>query len=181
MGSIPPGVRYLDLGFRFNQPLTPGVLPNTLRELLVSTCYNQALQAGSLPDRLKVLAFELHEDNFKFPPSAFQQQLLPGLIPPSVVAIRMSRGYKQELVAGSIPATVRWLRLPWYYRDEKQCDVLSLTTEVTFWRRPREELVDENQSPAWRQRRARLFSAEHAKFLRHSGIVLALVLSLTCI
>ena len=56
--SIPHGVVYIHLGAAgVTQPLLPGVLPVSLRELALDRCYNQPLLPGSLPARLELLAF----------------------------------------------------------------------------------------------------------------------------
>ena len=127
-GSIPAGVILLNLGDFFNEPLLPGVLPTTLRELIISRSFNQPLRPGSLPDGLQVLVFNVKAE--------FQQPLLPKVIPASVKAISMGSAYNQRIVAGAIPATVKWLRLPASYAETNSVRVLSPSTRIVWWDSP---------------------------------------------
>ena len=84
---------------RVSQPLLPGVLPSSLRELALCSSFTHPLQPGSLPDGLETLACSEE--------SQYQQSLPLGVIPASVVVMSLGKWYRQELVAGGIPATVR--------------------------------------------------------------------------
>ena len=81
LGSMSHGVVYLNLGHEFNQPLSPGVLPSSLRELIISGSFRQRLQRGSLLDGLEVLACQCD--------SRFDQ-LQPGVIPASLKLMLIS-------------------------------------------------------------------------------------------
>ena len=58
-----------------NRPLPPGLLPSSLRVLLLNQPYNQSLQPGSLPS---TLTFRKLGDDF-------DQPLSPGVLPASLV------------------------------------------------------------------------------------------------
>jgi len=119
-------VRHLNLGKTFDYEFRPGVLPASLRELVIGQSYHQLLQPGSLPDGLEVLAFHKWSNS--------QDALLPGVIPSSVVVVSMGMWYRQELLTGGIPATVRWLRLPAAYSNRNLGSVLAPSTQAVWWK-----------------------------------------------
>ncbi|EGC31226.1 hypothetical protein DICPUDRAFT_156955 [Dictyostelium purpureum] len=52
---LPGNLKYLDLGFGFNQIIPAGCLPNTLVSLKFSRNFNQVLQVKCLPESLQIL------------------------------------------------------------------------------------------------------------------------------
>eukprot|EP01132_Coremiostelium_polycephalum_P004653 gene4653-5812_t len=61
-GMIPDSVRILNLGLSFNQPLVKGALPSQLEELILNTSYDQSMENTILPSTLKYLHFKNHQE-----------------------------------------------------------------------------------------------------------------------
>ena len=138
-GAIPHGVVHLHLVLHIEHPLPLGVLPSSLRELVLTHHSAQLLQPGSLPDGLEVLALHC-----PFPD--WQRPLLPGLIPASVRVLSLNDEYEQEVVAGAIPPTVAWLRLPRHYAEKELSSMLSPSTRVVWWKQEeQQEEADEEE------------------------------------
>ncbi|GAM24429.1 hypothetical protein SAMD00019534_076040, partial [Acytostelium subglobosum LB1] len=101
------------------------LLPSTLTELLFDAKFNQPLTPGSLPQPLLELAFEQHSVfNHPIPPntlpttltslsfgSAFQQPLQQSVLPPSLTSLMFGEEYKQSITPGILPTSLLKLSL----------------------------------------------------------------------
>ena len=91
---------HLNLGEYFNCPLLPCVLPDSLRELIVSTHYRQPLPLGSLPALPKIVVFAAA--------ASFQQPLQPGVVPVSVEVLGMGRDYTAGSAVREAERRLEW-------------------------------------------------------------------------
>ncbi|GAM28966.1 hypothetical protein SAMD00019534_121420 [Acytostelium subglobosum LB1] len=120
-GDLPPGLVYLDLGHSFNQSITPGTLPTTLKNLVYNSThpirsralpasletlelglrYNHPLDNGVLPQTIKSLLFVRLEDvedadDDVLPGQLFNHPL--GILPSSLTDLRLPPQYGHAVV-----------------------------------------------------------------------------------
>lgn len=99
--QLPPQLRSLTLGTRFDQPLVAGLLPEKLQCLDLGARYTHPIRTGVLPGRLTHLEMSLCRAPFEegaLPPrltwlhiSSLECQLLPETFPPSLSVLIVSR------------------------------------------------------------------------------------------
>ncbi|GAM28321.1 hypothetical protein SAMD00019534_114970, partial [Acytostelium subglobosum LB1] len=103
LALLPRSLTHLDLGDRFNKPITPGSLPETLVNLTFGNAFNQALPVGVLPASLVDLSFG----------NIFNQQLTKGVLPSSLTSLNLGRDYKQSVGHTLLPGTLQTLSVIW--------------------------------------------------------------------
>ena len=124
-GVLPSSLTSLRFGNQFDNPLLEGMLPASLRRLWLSPDFNQRLLPGQLNDGLLYLFF--------VPGSGtYEQQLEPGVLPSSLVALDLSDRYRRELREGVVPASVRWIGLHRCYETKVKA-VLPAGVERFWW------------------------------------------------
>ncbi|EAL62525.1 hypothetical protein DDB_G0289849 [Dictyostelium discoideum AX4] len=94
--QLPSTVMLLD---RFNQKLTPGILPDGVKSLYLGDI-KQELMIGSIPNTVTHVSLL----------DGFNQKLTPGILPDSIKLLYLG-DIKQELMIGSIPNTVTLVSL----------------------------------------------------------------------
>ena len=77
---LPPALVHLMLGEVWDHPITPGLLPLSLECLCLGTCFNHPLAVSSLPSALRVLELG----------NRFDQSLPAGVLPDSLVCLILS-------------------------------------------------------------------------------------------
>ena len=87
----------------YNQPILPGMLPQSLLYLQLNSDFNQPFVDGSLPPHLIFLQLG----------SAFNQPLMPAVLPSSLLHLDL-HSYTQVFQRGSLPASLRTLRMDGY-------------------------------------------------------------------
>jgi len=98
---IPSSVKILDLGLKFNSPLTPNLLPSTLEELFLSDSFNQPLTQGILPQSLVLLQFG----------SQFSQILCKKVLPHGLKKLVFKSGYYDKSILECIPTSLKELEI----------------------------------------------------------------------
>eukprot|EP01133_Synstelium_polycarpum_P007475 gene7475-8746_t len=87
-------VVHLKFGTKWNHPLEPNTLPDSLTHLTFGACFNTPLQLGSIPTSVSHLDLG----------TQYNHKLKTGCIPNSVVHLKLSDCYNQSL---SIPNSVK--------------------------------------------------------------------------
>ena len=106
VGALPPQLQHLDTGLRFNQLLTPGLLPCSLTHVRFSHSFNQPLVRGSIPEGVVHLSLGM----------AFNHPLRPGVLPSTLRELVLGDAFAHVLQVGSLPPHLELLRLPNGYR-----------------------------------------------------------------
>lgn len=117
---LPPRLHHLRITGGFNQKLVPGMLPASLKELILSQCHH-LLEPGSLPEQLTRFTCYSFESPFTlgmFPASLrhielwfCHHALVPGVIPFGVTDILIRPKLKRRFGPGIFPASVKRLSL----------------------------------------------------------------------
>ena len=97
--------QYASSAGSFDQPISPGALPPTLRFLQFNKSYNQPLQVGNIPEGVEVLQFG----------RCFNRSLAPGHLPASLIYLVLGEQYDKPLLPGALPAGLRRLHVGGYY------------------------------------------------------------------
>ena len=90
---LPSQLQHLSFGYRYNQPLSPGVLPTSVTHLRLSSCFNHPLQPGDIPEHVA----HLHPGRY------FDHPLLPGVLPTSLRVLILSDCCFHSFALGSLP------------------------------------------------------------------------------
>ncbi len=101
--SLPKKIRVLKLGIF--QPLKPGMLPDSLTELAISSYVNAIVNVGALPRGLLSLDLGF----------TFNQLLVLGMLPDSLTKLSLGAHFNQELHKGDLPAKLLSLSLDWCF------------------------------------------------------------------
>ena len=100
-GMLSSSLRELEMGYNFNKPLVENVLPPALI-LKLSFNFNQPISAEVLPESLTELTFS----------GRFNQSLLAGVLPSSLRILRFGGEYFNQPIADDVlPATLQRLVL----------------------------------------------------------------------
>ena len=122
---LPADVETLILDHRFNFPVAPGYLPNSLRSLVVPQQYTRPLREINLPDSLHKLTFI--EYNVPLVPGdlptglrqldlgeRYSHELFPDVLPLSLEILKVSPEYNSPLTPGSLPESLQRLEFKSY-------------------------------------------------------------------
>ncbi len=114
LGNIPSNVTYLELNGPHQEPIKPGIIPNTVKTLVLNN-YNHALEVGTIPYGIVNLIIG-GQYNIMIPigviPSSvkiidlgdiYNHPLPPGVIPIGTKYIYFSENFNQPLEENSIP------------------------------------------------------------------------------
>ncbi|EFA77518.1 hypothetical protein PPL_12120 [Heterostelium album PN500] len=107
IGVLPESLKSLVFGYKFNQILSVGVLPKSLLTLKLGCSFNQILPVGVLPESLKSLRFE----------SAFNQILSVGVLPESLQSLVFGGEFNQILSVGVLPKSLLTLSLGYSFNQ----------------------------------------------------------------
>ena len=97
ISSLPSSLTVLQLPYRYNQLLLPGVLPDSLLQLTLSHLHLHSLQPGVFPASLERLCLR-----------GWSQPLTAHMWPPRLKALRLDK-LDQPLQAGLLPASLLYL------------------------------------------------------------------------
>jgi len=86
-GILPLNLIYLKFDNNFNQPLNPGIIPNSVIYLEFGNNFNQPLKKGDIPQGLRHLVFGRY----------FNQYIEEGVIPDSVMHITFGSYFNHQL------------------------------------------------------------------------------------
>ena len=123
-GVLPSSLLHLSLPERYRHRLGPGVLPASLESLSMTVGFRQPLTGVAWPPRLKALLLRGGE----WPVEPLQPHSLPssllvlclrdisiplpvGVLPSSLVELRLGDAYNHHLPPGGLPASLRLLTL----------------------------------------------------------------------
>ena len=90
-------MKYITFGFRFNQPILPGVLPQNLKELSFGFRFNQPIGEGILPQSLIHLNL-----------GSFNQPILPGILPQSLIHLNLGE-FNHPILPGVLHQSLKEL------------------------------------------------------------------------
>lgn len=101
VGTLPPRLRILKIGYQFNHPLTAGVLPSGLEVLFLGKEFNQPLRDDTLPSTLIDLRLGVR---FNYP-------LTINTLPKGLEVLIFSQEFNQPIADGVLPEQLRTLSM----------------------------------------------------------------------
>lgn len=104
-GVFPVSLTELVLSHRFNHPLVPDTFPDLLQTLSLGIDFNQPLGVGVLPDSLTSLVFSVR----------FNQPIEHNVLPPRLQKLRLRDYFNQALDVGVLPSTLKEISFGWLY------------------------------------------------------------------
>ncbi|EFA77478.1 hypothetical protein PPL_12080 [Heterostelium album PN500] len=120
VGVLPESLKSLKFGNEFNQILSVvGVLPESLKSLEFGKEFNQILSVGVLPQSLKSLVFGYE----------FNQILSVGLLPESLESLMFGYSFNQILSVGVLPESLKSLLFGYRFKQILSVGVLPESLE----------------------------------------------------
>ncbi|KAN0037199.1 hypothetical protein ACTFIV_002535 [Dictyostelium citrinum] len=122
IGAIPSTCQSITFGWTFNQPIYPGLLPNSLKKLIFQEGgnFNRILEIGSLPNSITKLILGDYDQKIEkgvLPTSLTTLELggefnqpLEGCIPESVTSLSLGYRFNQPLTENCIPPNCKFLK-----------------------------------------------------------------------
>lgn len=102
LGSLPRGLRSLQLNDAFNQPLMLGSIPEGVEFLQLGWHFNQQLEKGHLPSSLTTLILG----------NTSQHPLLPGVLPAGLQRLHLGSAVS-HIHPGALPSQLKQLSFGW--------------------------------------------------------------------
>ncbi|EFA79307.1 hypothetical protein PPL_07725 [Heterostelium album PN500] len=126
--KLPDNLTCISFDIHFNEPLTAGFLPASLKILKLGPSFNQVFGIGQLPNTLEEL-----ELNYRY-----NQPIQPGALPPSLKILKLNHLFKHELEVGSLPPKLEVLHYSGHDIVIKETGVLpntlyTLTNAPVSW------------------------------------------------
>ena len=101
-GSLPPGLRFLQINDSYVLPLQVGSIPDSVAFLQLGRDFNRPLAVGHLPASLTHLVLSFSSDSRPWG-GCFSQPLLPGVLPAGLRRLRVGPSWNHYLLPGALP------------------------------------------------------------------------------
>ncbi|GAM28043.1 hypothetical protein SAMD00019534_112190 [Acytostelium subglobosum LB1] len=99
--SFPPNITsmvFVKIGF-YNSPITPGAIPDSVTDIILSSNLNYRLEPGSIPASVTSLRFG----------GLYNHRLRPGIMPSKLTKLKMGFGFKKIIMPGALPPSLTYL------------------------------------------------------------------------
>lgn len=100
--DLPPSLLYLHLGNAYNQTLPPEILPTGIIELIFGDHYNRNINPGVIPSTVKKLELGYH----------YTRKIKQGTLPEGLEILTLRCKYNRRIPIEVIPLSLKKLRVP---------------------------------------------------------------------